>query len=751
MKKFRLFILLGFLLALIGACGTSSTPTPADVLPKSRFDPYPEEFRMLGLTNDFRSQARTCGGQQFAAAPALTWVEAVGDTAWFHSSAMNETNSQSHVGDSTMDRLRARGFDPGVTAENLRKTARPAGGQAPNPEDVFNAWKADATACANLMNPNFTVMGAGMFGHYENGIGVFWTQILTTPKGNAPAPTLTASPTTATAQVGGATIALTATLTNSTDAINWNLNGPGNLAPAGATATYTPPATGAGGTATITATAGALTATSTITIAAAPTPTLAVSPATANVTVGGAAIPFAATLTNSNAPISWSLNGGPGNLSTTTGATTNYTPPTTGGATTATLTATAGTVTASATITISAAAIPTISVSPPTATLKVGDAAIAFNATLTNSADTINWSLTGPGSISANTGASTNYTPPPNGAGGTATLTATAGAVTASATITVNAIPTLTVSPTTAIVKVGDGPITFTSSTNQVSWSMTGPGTFSWAGSTFTYFPPASGQGGTATITATSGALTASATVTINPGPPPPPPVATLTISPTTATATIGQPDVQFSANLQGSTDPITWSVAGQGDVYNKTGVFTWYMAPPTGTAGTVTITAKAGNLTASATITLNAAAQSFRDTFLVLINQFRSQPQTCFNGDVVQNMPAVPPVAYNTQLNNAAQAHSEDMANNNFFSHVGLNGSTFGQRATAAGYTGFANGENIAGGDTAQVAFNLWRTSHTGHCQGMMSANANEIGLGYAINGNSSTKHLWTLMTGKQ
>lgn len=76
MKAGRFYVLLVFLGVLLAAC--SSSPT------NERFEPYPEENQILGLTNAFRAQAQTCGPQQFPAAPALTWVEAVGDTAWFH-------------------------------------------------------------------------------------------------------------------------------------------------------------------------------------------------------------------------------------------------------------------------------------------------------------------------------------------------------------------------------------------------------------------------------------------------------------------------------------------------------------------------------------------------------------------------------------------------------------------------------------------------------------------------------------------
>ncbi len=89
---------------------------------------------------------------------------------------------------------------------------------------------------------------------------------------------------------------------------------------------------------------------------------------------------------------------------------------------------------------------PTLSVSPPSATVTVGGAAVSFSATLTNSSDTIVWSLdSGPGINLPDTGPTTSYTPPASGGAATATLTATAGSLTASATITINPPASITV------------------------------------------------------------------------------------------------------------------------------------------------------------------------------------------------------------------------------------------------------------------------------------------------------------------
>lgn len=164
-------------------------------------------------------------------------------------------------------------------------------------------------------------------------------------------------------------------------------------------------------------------------------------------------------------------------------------------------------------------------------------------------------------------------------------------------------------------------------------------------------------------------------------------------------------------------------------------GTSTSYTTPATGEAGTVKVTATADSV-------------SNEEAFLALINAFRAESQTCAG----QAMPAVPPVSLNTSLNTASQLHSQDMADNNYFSHTGLNGSTFTTRAADQGYAGFAAGENISAGTAMTVgAFNQWRNSTAGHCQFMMSAAIDEIGIGYGHNGNSDFTHYWTLKGGKK
>lgn len=111
-------------------------------------------------------------------------------------------------------------------------------------------------------------------------------------------------------------------------------------------------------------------------------------------------------------------------------------------------------------------------------------------------------------------------------------------------------------------------------------------------------------------------------------------------------------------------------------------------------------------------------------------------------------------PLSYNSKLSNAAQGHSINMANQDFFSHTGKDGSTFSQRVTAAGYQWSFTGENIAAGySTPQAVVNAWINS-PGHRAAMLNPNYQDIGIGYHYLANDTGQvnyyHYWTQNFGK-
>ena len=91
-------------------------------------------------------------------------------------------------------------------------------------------------------------------------------------------------------------------------------------------------------------------------------------------------------------------------------------------------------------------------------------------------------------------------------------------------------------------------------------------------------------------------------------------------------------------------------------------------------------------------------------------------------------------PVAYNAQLAAAAQGHANFIATQGIYSHYGVNGSTWQDRAQAAGYPGWA-GENLVGGTrlTPQQGVIWWRNSDV-HFSNMLNPRWTEAGVGFAV-----------------
>lgn len=104
---------------------------------------------------------------------------------------------------------------------------------------------------------------------------------------------------------------------------------------------------------------------------------------------------------------------------------------------------------------------------------------------------------------------------------------------------------------------------------------------------------------------------------------------------------------------------------------------------------------------------------------FLALLNNER--------GEV-----SVQPVVYNALLTEAAQDYAEDLVANNRFDHIGLDGSTPGDRVSATGYEWAWVAENLFRGSTKEAAaIQTWMESTSGHREAMLEERAEEIGVG--------------------
>lgn len=109
------------------------------------------------------------------------------------------------------------------------------------------------------------------------------------------------------------------------------------------------------------------------------------------------------------------------------------------------------------------------------------------------------------------------------------------------------------------------------------------------------------------------------------------------------------------------------------------------------------------------------------------------------------------PPLAVSPELSLAARYHSQDMADQNYFSHTDLGGHSPGWRAQQAGYSGMAGWENIAAGQgTAGEVVTAWYNS-LDHRRNMLDCSLTDIGVGYGYSAGSMYHSYWTQAFGRR
>ena len=133
------------------------------------------------------------------------------------------------------------------------------------------------------------------------------------------------------------------------------------------------------------------------------------------------------------------------------------------------------------------------------------------------------------------------------------------------------------------------------------------------------------------------------------------------------------------------------------------------------------------------------------KNAMLDAVNEWRKRGCYCGN----DTFPPVPKLKWDKKLEKAALRHSKDMAQNNFFSHTGSDGTSSGDRVEEAGYENLAfwAGENIAAAtwlETEAEVVQRWIDS-PGHCRTIMSDEFNEIGVALFKDESSQYVHYWT------
>jgi uncharacterized protein YkwD len=128
----------------------------------------------------------------------------------------------------------------------------------------------------------------------------------------------------------------------------------------------------------------------------------------------------------------------------------------------------------------------------------------------------------------------------------------------------------------------------------------------------------------------------------------------------------------------------------------------------------------------------------------LNLVNEVRSKGIYCGG----KYFPSTSPLKLNDPLTNAAKLHATNMAEMNYFSHVGLDGKTLSTRVSEQGYRWSIVGENIAAGQSSiGEAVNSWIKS-TGHCTNLMDPRFTEMGVSKASSSNSNKFKLYWVQT---
>ena len=163
-----------------GTTWTVVLARPALPLPSITYPDWREAgCTILDEVNQARAVARTCGDRQFPAAPPLRWNLALGDAALAHSRDMATRRYFSHrAGDGSQaaERAARAGYNWRRVGENI------AFGQR-SPREAVEGWLDSPGHCANIMNRDFTEMGAayGVTPQRQTGI-IYWTQVFGTPR-----------------------------------------------------------------------------------------------------------------------------------------------------------------------------------------------------------------------------------------------------------------------------------------------------------------------------------------------------------------------------------------------------------------------------------------------------------------------------------------------------------------------------------------------------------------------------------------
>ena len=133
--------------------------------------------QMVDLINEARALPRTCGDLQYTSAPPLIWSIDLEKAARTHSREMATRNFFAHRGpDSTHvgHRVQAVGYNWRVVGENIFAGIETA-------KEAVYGWLESPAHCKNIMNPDFTEIGAACERTTTSQYESYWTQVFASP------------------------------------------------------------------------------------------------------------------------------------------------------------------------------------------------------------------------------------------------------------------------------------------------------------------------------------------------------------------------------------------------------------------------------------------------------------------------------------------------------------------------------------------------------------------------------------------
>jgi uncharacterized protein YkwD len=145
----------------------------------TQLDPVAQDARMLQAVNAARAVAHRCGNGTYPAAPPLTRDATLERVAQEYAEDMATFGYMDHTGrdgSAPHERITRSGYRWSETGENL------ASGLA-DAENVVGGWLRSPEHCANIMDPAYTQMGAGVAVNPRDDTAVYWALEFGRPAG----------------------------------------------------------------------------------------------------------------------------------------------------------------------------------------------------------------------------------------------------------------------------------------------------------------------------------------------------------------------------------------------------------------------------------------------------------------------------------------------------------------------------------------------------------------------------------------